>query len=70
LPKDFIKQQNDILNNLSKEELNKLAKEVLDTNKMTILVVGDKDKIKARLEALGYKIVDYKEVEVATYEKN
>jgi len=70
LPKDFIKQQNDILNNLTKEELNRLAKEILDTNKMTILVVGDKEKVKARLEALGYKIVDYKEVEVATYEKN
>jgi hypothetical protein len=37
---------------------------------MTILVVGDKDKIKANLEKLGYKIVDYKEVETATYEKN
>jgi zinc protease len=70
LPKDYIKQQNDILNSLSKEELNRLAKEVLQSDKMTILVVGDKDKIKANLEKLGYKIVDYKEVETATYEKN
>ena len=40
-----------------KEELNRLAKEVLQSDKMTILVVGDKDKIKANLEKLGYKIV-------------
>jgi zinc protease len=70
LPKDYIKQQNDILNSLSKEELNRLAKEILQSDKMTILVVGDKEKIKANLEKLGYKIVDYKEVETATYEKN
>jgi zinc protease len=70
LPKDYIKQQNDILNSLSKEEINRLAKEILQSDKMTILVVGDKEKIKANLEKLGYKIVDYKEVETATYEKN
>jgi zinc protease len=70
LPKDYIKQQNDILNALTKEEINQLAKEILQSDKMTILVVGDKDKIKANLEKLGYKTVDYKEVEVATQERN
>jgi len=70
LPKDYIKQQNDILNALTKEEINQLAKEILQSDKMVILVVGDKDKIKTNLEKLGYKLVDYKEVEVATQERN
>jgi N-dimethylarginine dimethylaminohydrolase len=55
---------------LTKEEINALAKEVLKLEQMTILIVGDKEKIKAPLEKSGYKIVDYKEVETATYEKN
>jgi zinc protease len=66
LPKDYIRQQNQTINSLTKEEINTLAKEVLQAEKMTILIVGDKEKIKAPLEKSGYKIVDYKEVEVAT----
>ncbi|MCG9879315.1 MAG: insulinase family protein, partial [Bacteroidia bacterium] len=69
LPKDYIRQQNAIITNLTKEEINAIAKEVLQPEKMTILIVGDKDKIKAPLEKSGYKIVDYKEVEVATSER-
>lgn len=69
LPKDYIRQQNTIISNLTKEEINAIAKEVLQPEKMTILIVGDKDKIKAPLEKSGYKIVDYKEVEVATSER-
>jgi zinc protease len=70
LPKDYIKQQNATINSLSKEEINALAKEVLKLEQMTILIVGDKEKIKAPLEKAGYRLVDYKEVEVASYEKN
>ncbi len=70
LPKDFIRQQNATINSLTKEEINALAKEILQPEKMTILIVGDKEKIKAPIEKLGYKIVDYKEVEVATSERN
>ena len=69
LPKDYIRQQNLIINSLSKEEINAIAKEILQPEKMTILVVGDKDKIKAPLEKAGYKIIDYKDVEVATSER-
>ncbi len=70
LPKDYIAQQNATVNSLTKEEINALAKEVLKLEQMTILIVGDKEKIKAPLEKSGYKITDYKEVEVASYEKN
>ncbi len=70
LPKDYIAQQNATVKSLTKEEINALAKEVLKLEQMTILIVGDKEKIKAPLEKAGYKIVDYKEVEVASYEKN
>ncbi len=70
LPRDYIKKQNVTINSLTKAEIDALAKEVLVPEKMIILIVGDKDKIKGPIEKLGYKIQDYKEVEVATYEKN
>ncbi len=66
LPSDYIKQQNGIIKNLTKEEINQLAKENLNPDKMIYMIVGDKEKIQKPLEKLGYKIVDYKEVEVAT----
>ncbi len=70
LPKDYIRQQNATIKSLTKEEINAIAKEVLQPDKMIILIVGDKEKVKAPIEKLGYKIQDYKDVEVATYEKN
>lgn len=70
LPKDYIRQQNLTIKSLTKEEINAIAKEILQPDKMIILIVGDKEKIKVPVEKLGYKIVDFKEVEVATYEKN
>jgi len=66
LPSDYIKQQNGIIKNLTKEEINQMAKENLNPEKMIYMIVGDKEKIQKPLEKLGYKIVDYKEVEVAT----
>lgn len=60
LPKDYIEQQNKLLSTLTREELNKMANELLPTDKMVIVVVGDKEKIGAQLTKLGYKVVDYK----------
>ncbi|MCU0423293.1 MAG: insulinase family protein [Bacteroidia bacterium] len=60
LPKDYIEQQNKILSSLTREELNQLASEMLDVDKMVIVVVGDKEKIIEQLKKLGYKINDYK----------
>lgn len=60
LPKDYIEQQNAVLKSITKEEVNKLANELLPTDKMVIVVVGDKEKIGPALGKLGYKVVDYK----------
>jgi zinc protease len=60
LPKDYIDQQNNLLSTLTKEEINKLANELLPTDKMIIVVVGDKEKIAEPLMKLGYKVIDYK----------
>lgn len=60
LPIDYIDQQNKLLNTLTKDELNTLAKELLPVEKMVIVIVGDKEKIGENLNKLGYKVVDYK----------
>ena len=60
LPKDYIVQQNNLLSTLTKEEINRMANELLPTDKMIIVVVGDKEKIAEPLMKLGYKVIDYK----------
>jgi zinc protease len=60
LPKNYQEEQNKILQSLTKEEINALAKELLPTDKMIIVIVGDKEKIQGPLQKLGYKIVDMK----------
>ncbi len=57
LDKDFTQQQADIVNGITLDELNTLAKQKLDLDKMAILVVGDRASIEAPLAKLGYKIV-------------
>ncbi|MDN4164329.1 pitrilysin family protein [Cytophagales bacterium LB-30] len=56
LPKGFVAEQTKIMNNIKAEEINALAKKYLTTDKMYILVVGDKEKITPGLERLGYEI--------------
>ncbi len=59
LEKNYIDKQAQIIQTISKEEVNKLAKENLpNVEKMIILVVGDKDKNFSKLSALGYEIVE------------
>ncbi|HLG34388.1 MAG TPA: pitrilysin family protein [Bacteroidia bacterium] len=59
LPLDFTKQQAKILNEISKEELNALAKKYIDPNKLIIVVVGNRYVLKDKLEKMGYgKIKD------------
>jgi zinc protease len=60
LPTGYIDEQNKILNALTKEELNALAKELLPLDNMIYVVVGDKDKVRAPLEKSGYKVIEYK----------
>ena len=58
LPGDYVEQQNKILVNMTKEELNKLAAKWVNPENMNILLVGDKAKILPGLEKLGYEIVE------------
>ncbi len=54
LPKDYVDQQTQIVKNITKDEINKLAKEHLPTDKMVILVVGEEFWVKKPLKELGY----------------
>ncbi|RYY55696.1 MAG: insulinase family protein [Chitinophagaceae bacterium] len=58
LPADFVDQQNKIVSGITKQEIDGLAKKYLDTQKMNILVVGDKEKVLPGLQKLGYEIVE------------
>ncbi|HKR06730.1 MAG TPA: pitrilysin family protein [Bacteroidia bacterium] len=62
LPGDFTSQQNKILNDLSKNELNDLAKKYISPDKFVVLVVGNKYSIKSKIEKLGLGKV--KEIEL------
>jgi zinc protease len=54
LPADFQEQRMNVLNNITKEEINKLAKEQLHPDKMVIMVVGNAYTLKDRLGNIGY----------------
>jgi zinc protease len=58
LPANFATQQNTILKNMKKAEIDALAKKWLDVDKMNILLVGDKAKILPGLQKMGYEIVE------------
>ncbi|MFB9861701.1 M16 family metallopeptidase [Rufibacter immobilis] len=58
LDADYVNKQNQILQNITKEEINALAKKYLPVEKMSIMLVGDKAAIKPGLEKLGYEVVE------------
>ena len=58
LPSNFVEQQTKILNNISKEEIAKLAAKYYDLNKMNILLVGDKSVFLPKIKDLGYEIIE------------
>ena len=58
LPADFVDQQNNIVKNITKADIDALSKKWINADKMNILVVGDKAKILAGLEKLGYEIIE------------
>ncbi|MGQ0738122.1 MAG: M16 family metallopeptidase [Bacteroidota bacterium] len=58
LPANYIEQQNKILANLTKKEVDAVAKKMLNPDKMNILLVGDKAKIYDGVKKLGYEVVE------------
>ncbi|MFC6996952.1 M16 family metallopeptidase [Rufibacter roseus] len=58
LEPDYVAKQNEILQNITKEEINALAKKYLPVDNMSIMLVGDKASIKPKLEKLGYEVVE------------
>lgn len=60
LTPDFVNVRNDIVANISKKEINALAKKHLNIDEMLMVVVGDAKVLKPQLEALNYKVIDFK----------
>jgi Predicted Zn-dependent peptidases len=59
LPADFPKKQNDILNKMTVEDVNKVAAQYLpNAAKMNILLVGDKAMVWDGIKKLGYDVVE------------
>jgi len=58
LPADYVEKQNKILANITKAEIDGLAKKWVKPGKVTILLVGDKTKILPGLQKMGYEIVE------------
>ena len=59
LSPDFVKQRIKIVENITKTEIDALAKKHLDLDDMFIVVVGDAKLLKPELKAMGYNIVDF-----------
>jgi len=55
---DYVATQTKILTMMNKAEIDQLAKKWLQTDKMNILLVGDKAKILPGLQKFGYEIVE------------
>lgn len=58
LPANFVKQQSNILENISAADLDALAKKYYDLDKMNILLVGDKEVFMPAIKDMGYEIIE------------
>jgi len=61
LDKDFVDEQNKIVENITKEDIDALVKKNIQADNMNIVVVGDKESLKPKLLRLGYEIIDVDE---------
>jgi len=59
LTPDFVNQRSEIVANITKAEINVLAKKHLAVDDMLMVVVGDAKTLRPQLEALGYEVFDY-----------
>ncbi|RYZ19482.1 MAG: insulinase family protein, partial [Chitinophagaceae bacterium] len=58
LPANYTEQQNKILKNVTREDLSKVAKKMIQPEKLNILLVGDKAKVLEKVKKLGYEVVE------------
>ncbi len=58
LPSNYVEEQNTILANMTKADMNALAKKHLTTDDMIMVVVGDREVVWDNIKALGYKVVE------------
>lgn len=58
LSKDFVDKQQAILKNITKAEIDALAKKHLPYHNMIIVIVGDRAKLLERVKKLGYEVVE------------
>lgn len=61
LPLSYIDEQKDILANITADEINALATDLLSTEDMVMVVVGDKATILEPLQTLGLPIIELNE---------
>ncbi len=61
LDRSFVDKQAEIIKTITKDEINALAKKHLAYDKMNILLVGDAESIRPKLEKLGYEIISLDE---------
>ena len=59
LTPDFVTERTKIVEQISAEEINALAKKHLKLDEMIIVVVGNSEALKPQFKALGYEVVDY-----------
>lgn len=57
LDKTYVDEQSEIIKTISQDEINALARKHLNPDKMNILLVGDEESVKPKLERLGYEII-------------
>lgn len=58
LSANYVDEQTEIINTISKKEIDALAKKYLQDEKMYIMVVGDGASVRPKLEKLGYEVVE------------
>lgn len=73
LPSNYVAQQTEVLNALTEAEIDAVAKDMADINKMVIVVVGDEELIEDGLKDLGWgklKTVDPDKIKVKKVDEN